>query len=115
MPAADRQARVEDLVEAVGIGHRRQAFPDKLSGGEQQRVAIARSLAHHPPLILADEPTGNLDSKTGGVILDLLESLAERYRIAMLLVTHSPEAVRICHRTLHVSDGRLLDAAPAGG
>lgn len=115
IPRPERAARVEDLIEAVGIGHRRQAFPDELSGGERQRVAIARALVHQPPLVLADEPTGNLDSKTGAVILDLLESLTDQYRIAMLLVTHSSEAVRICHRTLHVCDGRLVDEAPVNG
>ncbi|MCB1069414.1 MAG: ABC transporter ATP-binding protein [Kiritimatiellae bacterium] len=105
----ERLARVEDLLDAVGITHRREAFPEEMSGGEQQRVAIARALVHRPALILADEPTGNLDSKTGEAILNLLESLADRYGIAMILVTHSIEALRICHRTLHFADGRFVE------
>jgi ABC-type lipoprotein export system ATPase subunit len=110
LKAVERAARVAELIDAVAIGHRQHALPGELSGGEMQRVAIARALVHRPRLLLADEPTGNLDRKTGDTVLDLLQSLAETYHMAMLLVTHSSEATRICHRVLHMVDGQLLDA-----
>lgn len=78
-----------------------------------QRVAIARALIHEPRLVLADEPTGNLDSKTGDAILELLETLTDRLGMALLLVTHSREATRICHRVLRMVDGRLQEDAAA--
>lgn len=109
-----RRERVERLIEEVGLGSRAGAMPHELSGGEMQRVAIARALSIEPRLILADEPTGNLDSATGESILDLLETLGERHGTAMLLVTHSPRATRICRRTLEMRDGLLFDnATPA--
>ena len=107
MPARERRDRVEDLLEAVQLTSHTQAYPETLSGGERQRVAIARALAHRPRLLLADEPTGSLDTQTGAAILDLLRQLADRFSIAMLLVTHSPEATRICQRTVHMRDGRM--------
>ncbi len=109
----DRQARVYRLLQAVRLDHRMHAMPDELSGGEMQRVAIARALVHHPDLVLADEPTGNLDSRTGEQILDLLQSLADEFRMALVLVTHSQEATRICHRTLRMMDGRLDESNPS--
>ena len=108
-PAPEIESRVERLLEAVQVDHRAAALPEQLSGGERQRIAIARSLAPEPSLILADEPTGNLDSVTGESILDLLESLGEEYGYALLLVTHSRSATRICRRTLHLKDGRLSE------
>lgn len=105
---APAENRVRDLLAAVGLEDRAQAFPETLSGGERQRVAIARALAHRPKLILADEPTGSLDSTTGADVLELLEDLAEQNRIAMLLVTHSETATRICHRVLRMQDGQLI-------
>lgn len=104
----ERDVRVDGLIEEVGLSHRASAMPHELSGGEMQRVAIARALAIEPRLILADEPTGNLDSATGEAILDLLASLSERHGIAMLVVTHSPQVTRICRRTLEMRDGLLL-------
>lgn len=104
----ERDARVGVLIEEVGLSHRATAMPHELSGGEMQRVAIARALAIEPRLILADEPTGNLDSATGESILDLLETLSERHGIAMLVVTHSPQVTRICRRTVEMRDGVLL-------
>lgn len=101
------RSRVRDLLEATRVEHRADAFPEELSGGEMQRVAIARALAPRPALVLADEPTGNLDSATGGTILDLLEELGNTFSYALLLVTHSQRATRICHRTLRLRDGRL--------
>ena len=107
MPSRERRERVEELLEAVQLTSHMQAYPETLSGGERQRVAIARALVHRPRLLLADEPTGSLDTQTGAAILDLLSGLADRFSIAMLLVTHSPEAARICGRTLHMRDGRI--------
>lgn len=107
MSAPDRKNRVRELLEAVQLTSHADAFPETLSGGERQRVAIARALAHRPRLLLADEPTGSLDTQTGDAILDLLSGLAKEFNIAMLLVTHSLEATRICQRTIHMRDGRI--------
>ncbi len=104
---AAREARVRELLERVQLTHRAEAFPSQLSGGEMQRIAIARALAHRPPLLLADEPTGNLDSANGGKILALLRELSDETGTAILLVTHSEEAAAICHRVLHMRDGRI--------
>lgn len=107
----ERKVRVEALVEEVGLAHRADAMPHELSGGEMQRVAIARALVIEPRLILADEPTGNLDSATGEAILDLLEALGDRHGTAMLVVTHSAQVTRICRRTLEMKDGILIGSA----
>jgi putative ABC transport system ATP-binding protein len=89
-----------DLLGAVGLGDRRQSFPKELSGGEMQRVAIARALVHRPALILADEPTGNLDPETAATIMDLLGRTVRDRGAAMLLVTHSPAAAALADRAL---------------
>lgn len=104
-PAAERTARVQSLLERVGVAHRAHALPSQLSGGEMQRVAIARALAHRPALLFADEPTGNLDSANGENILALLQELGDETGTAIVLVTHSPTATRICHRVIHLRDG----------
>lgn len=109
MSDSDCRSLLPELIEEVGLSHRSHAMPHELSGGEMQRVAIARALAIRPKLILADEPTGNLDSTTGEVILDLLEAVSERHGIAMLVVTHSPGVTRICSRTLEMRDGVLVE------
>jgi ABC-type lipoprotein export system ATPase subunit len=109
IPTAERTLRVNELLERVKLSHRAQGLPTQLSGGEMQRVAIARALAHRPGLILADEPTGNLDSANGENILDLLAELSDETRTAMLLVTHSEEATRICHRIIHLRDGVIVN------
>ena len=109
----ERGERVTKLIEEVGIEKRAVAFPHELSGGEMQRVAIARALTIRPRLILADEPTGNLDSRTGESILNLLESLSDHYEIAMLVVTHSREVTRICSRVVEMRDGALLEEVTA--
>ncbi len=109
--ATERKDRVQELLEAVGLPDRAAAFPETLSGGERQRIALARAMAHRPRLLLADEPTGSLDSVSGSRILDLLEELCAKHRIAMLLVTHSEEATRICDRCLRMQDGRLVGEA----
>jgi len=105
--AAERTQRVDELLQEVNLNHRRDALPDQLSGGEMQRIAIARALAPRPKLILADEPTGNLDTASGDAVLQLLDRLTERYRSALVLVTHSQEATRICSRVLRLRDGAL--------
>lgn len=110
----DRAARADHLLEKVRLNHRADALPSKLSGGEMQRVAIARALVHQPSLILADEPTGNLDSQNGAIVLELLSELTASTNTALLLVTHSAEATRICHRTIHMRDGLIANAQPLG-
>tara|TARA_Y100000814_G_scaffold40966_1_gene25746 strand:- start:266 stop:922 length:657 start_codon:yes stop_codon:yes gene_type:complete len=106
--ARERNEKVDELLNAVKIQHRACAFPHELSGGEKQRVAIARSLSMHPKLILADEPTGNLDSKNTDSVLELIEKLSKQHGIAMLLVTHNEEVTRICDQTITMNDGLIL-------
>ena len=108
---ADLQ-RAESLLETVGLVDRKAAFPDRLSGGEQQRVAIARALVHDPYLVLADEPTGNLDEETGRHVLALLDRLTRQSGKSMLLVTHSPEAAAIADRVFTLHDGHLVEQNP---
>jgi putative ABC transport system ATP-binding protein len=98
----------EDLLEKVGLLDRRDTYPDKLSGGEQQRVAIARALVHDPLLVLADEPTGNLDEETGGRILVLLDQLTRERGKNMIMVTHSIDAARFADRILYLRDGAFI-------
>ena len=107
---AERRERVRQLLERVGVAHRAHALPSELSGGEMQRVAIARAVIHRPALILADEPTGNLDSHTGAVVLDLLAEVVAESEAALLMVTHSDEAARRCGRILRMKDGALEGA-----
>ena len=104
-PAIERAAR--EMLDAVGLLDRRDTFPDRLSGGEQQRVAIARALVHDPDIVLADEPTGNLDEATGGDVLRLLDALTRRRGKNLLLVTHSSDAAACADRVLRLHDGRL--------
>jgi putative ABC transport system ATP-binding protein len=103
--------RLEELLDLVGLAGRRTHRPDELSGGEQQRVAIARALIRNPDMILADEPTGNLDSKTGTGVLDLLRESAARYEQTILMVTHDPRAAAVADRAIFLSDGRVVDEA----
>jgi len=105
---AERRTRVAALLDRVGLSHRASALPSQLSGGEQQRVAIARALVHRPALLLADEPTGNLDSANGENVLALLRELTDETRTALVLVTHSEEAAAICHRRVRLRDGRVV-------
>ena len=108
VPAAERAVRVAAALERVGLSSRSEALPGQLSGGEQQRVAIARALIHRPGLVLADEPTGNLDSANGANILALLRELSDETGTALVLVTHSEEAAAICHRRIQLRDGRIV-------
>jgi putative ABC transport system ATP-binding protein len=98
---------VRDLLERVGLSHRQNAFPDRLSGGEQQRVAILRAIAHNPTLLLADEPTGNLDRATGREVLHLLEDLNRR-GTTLIVVTHDQEIGARAGRRIAMEDGRVL-------
>lgn len=106
---AREQAAALDLLAQVGLADRRDAYPDRLSGGEQQRVAVARALVHDPPLVLADEPTGNLDSDTGQQVLELLDTLTRRAGKNLLMVTHSPEVVGLADRVFRIVEGHLLE------
>ena len=108
VPEPERADRVRLLLERVEVGHRSKARPSELSGGEMQRVAIARALAHRPELLLADEPTGNLDTINGASILRLLRELSDETGTALVLVTHSPEAAAICHREIVMRDGEAI-------
>lgn len=108
-PADRSQERISGLLEQVEMADRLDSYPDRLSGGEKQRVAIARALVHDPPLILADEPTGNLDADTGTVIMSLLKSLIEGSGKTMVVVSHSDMVVGMADRVLAMEDGRLVD------
>ena len=98
----------------MGLGDRGPAFPEHLSGGEQQRVAVARALVHEPLLVLADEPTGNLDLDTGRQVLDLLDRLTRRAGRTMVMATHSSEVVGLADRMFRLQDGRLVETGEAG-
>lgn len=100
--------RVAALLGQVGLGHRAGGWPADLSGGECQRVAVARALAARPAVLLADEPTGNLDQASGQAVLDLLRDLTDREGTTLVLVTHSDTAAAICHRVLRMVDGRIV-------
>lgn len=104
-----RKARARDLLENVGLGSRLEHLPSELSGGEMQRVALARALVTEPELVLADEPTGNLDAMTGSEILRILQDLSAGSAVSLVMVTHSPEAAAICDRILTLEDGVLKE------
>jgi putative ABC transport system ATP-binding protein len=106
--SADGEARARELLDAVGLGDRAGAFPDRLSGGEQQRVAIARALIHEPDLLLADEPTGNLDEDTSEIVVRLLDELVRESGTTLVVVTHSRELASRMDRVLHVDHGKLV-------
>jgi putative ABC transport system ATP-binding protein len=109
MPAADRRRRALDLLEHVGLGGRSDHVPSQLSGGEQQRVAIARALANEPDVLLADEPTGNLDSATSQEIIDLLRRLSRTEGLSIVLVTHDPQIAAGADRVVRMSDGQVVE------
>ncbi len=106
---AEREARAAEMLQQVGLGHRLRHYPAEMSGGEQQRTAVARALIHKPALILADEPTGNLDSKTGAEVMDLLHTLNEEQGITLVVVTHDAEVAAYAGRTVHLRDGRIAE------
>jgi putative ABC transport system ATP-binding protein len=108
LAAADRKRRVESALERVGMAHRMRHYPSQLSGGQQQRVAVARALAGEPAILLADEPTGNLDSKNGEQVMELLRDL-HRGGATICMVTHDPRFTRYADRTVHLFDGRIVE------
>ncbi len=107
----ERRDKVRAVLELVGLGDRLHHTPAELSGGQEQRVAIARALVADPPLLVADEPTGDLDKAAAGHILDLLKSLSRDYGKTIVMVTHDPRAAEAANRTLHLEKGRLLETA----
>jgi putative ABC transport system ATP-binding protein len=104
----NRRSRARVLLEQVGLGERLNTYPDKLSAGEQQRVAVARALVHNPLLLLADEPTGNLDAETSEVVLSLLLEMSRNAGKMLLMATHAREVTRRADRVLHIEDGKLV-------
>lgn len=108
MEKEERIDRVERLLESVGLADRATHLPDALSGGERQRVALARALVHRPALVLADEPTGSLDTENGDQVLKLLKALSIEHGVALLLVTHDHASTRICDRVISMRDGSLV-------
>lgn len=111
MKSEEMRERALELLEAVELKDKADKNPTKLSGGERQRVAIARALVNHPSIILADEPTGALDSRTGDVILNLLKSLHSKEQVTLLMVTHEPYVAKIADRILHVLDGKIINSS----
>ena len=108
-PRAKIEARTKELLNLVQLGHRLDHQPDELSGGERQRVAIARALSVYPPILLADEPTGNLDTATGVEILKLIHDVHERLGATVIIVTHDANVAESCERTLRIRDGRIVE------
>ncbi|HYJ80138.1 MAG TPA: ABC transporter ATP-binding protein [Longimicrobiaceae bacterium] len=115
MPAPERRRRVQEALEKVGMGHRTRHYPAQLSGGQQQRVAVARAIAGDPSVLLADEPTGNLDSANGEAVMDLLAEL-HRGGATIVMVTHDPRYAEYAERSVQLFDGRVVEdaAVPRG-
>ena len=107
VPPRESQRRIEELLDAVGLADRAGSYPDVLSGGEQQRVAIARALCHEPAVVIADEPTGNLDDSTADVVLALLDRLVRERGGTMLVATHSARVAAVCDREIEIHGGKL--------
>jgi putative ABC transport system ATP-binding protein len=114
MASSERKARVQQALERVGMAHRAKHLPSQLSGGQQQRVAVARALVGHPSILLADEPTGNLDSKNGEAVMELLRDL-HRSGSTICMVTHDARFARHAQRTVHLFDGRVVEESAEAG
>ena len=112
MKAQERRQRVNESLERVGMAHRARHLPSQLSGGQQQRVAVARAVAGNPLILLADEPTGNLDSKSGEAVMELLREL-HRGGATLCMVTHDPRYARHAERGIHLFDGRIVEESAA--
>lgn len=110
LPTPERRQRANELLALVGMEHRRDHRPSTLSGGERQRIALARSIMNRPRLILADEPTGSLDSTSGDRVLDLMVQISKESDVSVLLVTHDLECTRICDRVVSMEDGQIREA-----
>ena len=108
MPASERRTRVQDALERVGMSHRMKHYPAQLSGGQQQRVAVARAIVGSPSIVLADEPTGNLDSRNGEAVMTLMREL-NRDGATICMVTHDPRYAKHADRTVHLFDGRVVE------
>jgi len=107
MPEEEREKRSVELLQQLGLGERLKLKPTQLSGGEQQRVAIARALVNEPKIVLADEPTGNLDTKSGDEVIKLLKSISKKRKVTIVMVTHNMEITRHCDRVIHIKDGKV--------
>ncbi len=107
MPGKERKERADEVLEQLGLGRRLRQKPNQLSGGQQQRVAIARALINRPALILADEPTGNLDTKSGDEVIKLFRDITKEQNVTIVMVTHNVDITRYCNRVIHIKDGRL--------
>lgn len=103
----DAKDKAEEMLKKVGLSHRLHHWPSSLSGGEQQRVALSRAMIMRPPLILADEPTGNLDQENGHLVMNLLEEQVREVGSTLILITHDPELAQRCDRQIHILDGRI--------
>jgi len=108
MPSSERKKRVQEALDKVGMSHRMKHYPSQLSGGQQQRVAVARALSGDPVILLADEPTGNLDSSNGEAVMDLLRDL-HRNGATICMVTHDPRYAKFADRTIRLFDGRIIE------
>lgn len=106
---SEMEKRALDLLESVGLGDKLDQKPTKLSGGQRQRVAIARALVNNPSIILADEPTGSLDSKTGDIILDLIKEIHQKNNVTLIVVTHEPYVANMADRTIKIRDGKITE------
>ncbi|HIP62876.1 MAG TPA: ABC transporter ATP-binding protein [Archaeoglobus profundus] len=111
IPRSERIRRAKELLSLVGLGREMNRMPNELSGGQQQRVAIARALANNPSILLCDEPTGNLDRKSGKVVMDLIKKLNEERGVTVVLVTHDAEVARYAERVVRIVDGRITDVS----
>lgn len=106
---SEKEKRALKYIEAVGLLDKKDSKPNKLSGGQRQRVAIARALVNNPSIILADEPTGSLDSKTGQMVLDILKNMHEQYNVTLIIVTHDIEVAKLAERTIVIKDGQVIE------
>lgn len=107
-PEEKRKQRAKQLLESVNLGHRINHKPSEMSGGEQQRIAIARSLVNDPEILIADEPTGNLDSSTGKMVMEVLKKLHEEQKKTIVVVTHDPNIAHYSHNIIHIQDGQIV-------